>query len=117
MAGPSTHLSRTCEFTPSGCSGNRRFPPATGRASIRARPRVSPHRCRQRRGARCSAMATYRFRMIDRHGQLMGVHFLSLDSDADAKRYADTTLGEYDCERVEVWLGDNLICATIRRLS
>jgi hypothetical protein len=55
--------------------------------------------------------------MIDKHGEVIGVQFLSLDSDADAKRYADTTLGDYDCEHVEVWLGDNLICATIRRLS
>jgi hypothetical protein len=62
-------------------------------------------------------MAAYRFRMIDKHGDVIGAHFLSLDGDADAKRYADTTLGEYDCECVEVWLGDNVICAVIRRLS
>jgi hypothetical protein len=40
--------------------------------------------------------------MIDKHGDVIGVQFLSLDSDANAKRYANTTLGEYDCERVEV---------------
>jgi hypothetical protein len=62
-------------------------------------------------------MATYRFRMMDNHGDVIGVHFLSLDNDADAKRQADTMLGDYDCERVEVWLGDKLICAPIRRLS
>jgi hypothetical protein len=62
-------------------------------------------------------MTAYRFRMIDKHGDVIGVHFLSLDSDAAATRHADATIGEYDCERVEVWLADNLICAAIRRLS
>ncbi len=62
-------------------------------------------------------MAAYRIRIIDKHGDVIGVHFPSLDSDAEAKRYADTTVGEFDCERVEVWLGENVICAAIRRLS
>jgi hypothetical protein len=61
-------------------------------------------------------MAAYRFRLIDKHGDRIGVHFLSLDSDADAKRQAETMVGEYDFERVEVWLDDLMICA-ITRLS
>jgi hypothetical protein len=60
-------------------------------------------------------MATYRFRMIDRHGQLIGVHYLSFDSDAEAIRHADTTVGEYDCGRVEVWAGDRLVIAAMQR--
>jgi hypothetical protein len=62
-------------------------------------------------------MAIYRVRIVDPHGDVISVHFLSLDSDAVAKRYADTAVGEYDCERVEVWAGDNLICASMKRLK
>jgi hypothetical protein len=36
------------------------------------------------------AMAIYRFRLIDRHGQLIGAHYLSFDSDAEAIRHALT---------------------------
>ena len=61
-------------------------------------------------------MATYRFRLIDRHGQLIGAHYLSFDSDAEAIRHADTAAGEYDCGHVEVWTGDNLISAATQRL-
>jgi hypothetical protein len=61
-------------------------------------------------------MAIYRFRLIDRHEQLIGVHYLSFDSDAEV-RHADTAVGEYDCGRVEVWAGDNLISATMPRLK
>jgi len=33
--------------------------------------------------------------MIDRHGQLIGVHYLSFDSDAEAIRHADiVAIGE-----------------------
>jgi hypothetical protein len=56
-------------------------------------------------------MAIYRFRLIDEHGDLIGVHYLSFDSDAEAIRHADTAIGEYDCGRIEVWAGDNLISA------
>jgi hypothetical protein len=59
-------------------------------------------------------MATYRFRLIDRHGQLIGVHYLSFDSDAEAIRRADTAVEEYDCGRVEVWAGDRLVFAAQR---
>jgi hypothetical protein len=31
-------------------------------------------------------MAIYRFRLIDNHGQLIGAHYLSFDSDAEAIR-------------------------------
>jgi hypothetical protein len=61
-------------------------------------------------------MATYRFRLIDRHGQMIGAHYLSFDSDAEAIRHADRAVGEYDCGRVEVWAGDNLISAAMQRL-
>jgi hypothetical protein len=62
-------------------------------------------------------MAAYHFRLIDKHGDRIGVHFLILTSDDDARRQAETMIGEYDCERVEVWLDDKLICAPIRQLS
>jgi hypothetical protein len=62
-------------------------------------------------------MATYRFRLIDKYGEVLGVHYLSLESDADAQQYADTAIGEYDCEPVEVWLGDSLVCVAMQRLS
>jgi hypothetical protein len=62
-------------------------------------------------------MATYRFRLIEKHAQLIGVHYLSFESDADAIQHGDTTVGEYDCAHVEVWAGDNLISAAIRRLK
>jgi hypothetical protein len=61
-------------------------------------------------------MTIYRFRMIDRHGQVTGVHYLSFKSDAEAIRHGDTTVGEYDCGCVEVWAGDNLVCAAVQRL-
>ena len=61
-------------------------------------------------------MAAYRFRMFDKHGDVIGVHFLSLESDAGAKRRANTMLDDYDCERVEIWSGDQLIWAATRRL-
>jgi hypothetical protein len=60
----------------------------TPAAAIPTRHRLR-RACRQRRGARYSAVATYRFRLIDRHGQLIGVHYLSFDSDAEAIRHAD----------------------------
>jgi hypothetical protein len=62
-------------------------------------------------------MAIYRFRLIDRHGEVIAVFFLSVVSDADAKRQADTMLVEYDCERVEVWTRDKLVYAAMRRVT
>jgi hypothetical protein len=59
-------------------------------------------------------MATYRFRLIDKHGELIAVEYLSFESDAEAKQHADTMVGEY--ERVEVWSGENLIYAAMQRL-
>jgi hypothetical protein len=76
-----------------------------------------PRFCQPRQTTRCNAMPIYRLRMIDRHGQLIAVHYLSFDSDAKAIRHADTAVGEYDCERVEAWAGDNLICAVMRRVG
>jgi len=61
-------------------------------------------------------MAIYRFRVIDKQGDLIGVHFLSFDSEAEAIRHADRAVGEYDCGRVEVWAGDTLISAAMQRL-
>jgi hypothetical protein len=61
-------------------------------------------------------MATYRFRLVDRHGQLIGVHYLSFYSDAEAIRHADTAVGEYDCGHVEVLAGDKLIFTATQRL-
>jgi hypothetical protein len=60
-------------------------------------------------------MATYRFRLFDRHGQLIGVHYLWFDSDAEAIRYADTTVWEYDCGSVEVWQSDTPVSAAMQR--
>jgi hypothetical protein len=39
-------------------------------------------------------MATYRFRLIDHHGEMIGVHYRSFESDAEAKRHADTMVGD-----------------------
>jgi hypothetical protein len=61
-------------------------------------------------------MAIYGLRLIDSHGQVIGVHYLSFDSDTEATRHAETAVAEYDCGRVEVWAGDNLISAAMRRL-
>ena len=61
-------------------------------------------------------MAIYRFRMIDSHEQVINVHYLSFASDAEAIRHADTTAGEYDCARVEVWAGDRLLSSAVQRL-
>jgi len=46
-------------------------------------------------------MKFYRLRLIDQQGEVIGAHFVSLVSDADAMRYVDTAVGEYDCEHVE----------------
>jgi hypothetical protein len=54
--------------------------------------------------------------MIDSHEQVINVHYLSFDSDAEAIRHADTTAGEYDCARVEVWAGDRLLSSAVQRL-
>jgi hypothetical protein len=53
--------------------------------------------------------------MIDRHGDVIGVYFLFVESDDGAQRQADTMLAEYDCERVEVWTRDKLVCAVLRK--
>jgi hypothetical protein len=45
------------------------------------------------------------------------VHYLSFASDAEAIRYADTAVGEYDCGRVEVWFRENLIASAMQRLK
>ena len=60
-------------------------------------------------------MKIYRIRIIDQRGEVIGALFVSFASDADAIRYADTAVDEYDCERVEVWSDENLIGASTQR--
>jgi len=49
---------------------------------------------------------TYRFRILDSSHHVLGVHFIALDDDGQARGYVAGMLEEYDCARVEAWDGE-----------